>query len=64
MLQLVLLSLGIVAGLQLVGIPAVTGAETEAALVGAITPWIGVLTFEFGVLLKGRIVVRRRGKTR
>jgi hypothetical protein len=56
--------LGIVAGLQLVGIPAVTVAETEAALIGAITPWIGVLTFEFGVLLKGRIVVRRRGNTR
>ncbi|MET0865722.1 MAG: threonine/serine exporter family protein [Nakamurella sp.] len=50
-LQLVLLSLGIVAGLQLFGIPAVTVGETESTLVGAIAPWIGVLIFGFGVLL-------------
>ncbi len=49
-LQLVLLSLGIVAGLQLVGIPAVTVtvAETEPSVIGAIAPWIGVLVFGFG----------------
>jgi uncharacterized membrane protein YjjP (DUF1212 family) len=50
-LQLVLLSLGIVAGLQLVGIPAVTVAETETSVIGAIAPWIGVLIFGVGVLL-------------
>jgi len=50
-LQLVLLSLGIVAGLQLVGIPAVTVAETETSVIGAIAPWIGVLVFGVGVLL-------------
>ena len=50
-LQLVLLSLGIVAGLQLVGIPAVTVAETGTSVIGAIAPWIGVLIFGVGVLL-------------
>ena len=50
-LQLVLLSLGIVAGLQLVGIPAVTVAETGTSVIGAIVPWIGVLIFGVGVLL-------------
>ena len=50
-LQLVLLSLGIVAGLQLVGIPAVTVAETQTSVIGAIAPWIGVLIFGVGVLL-------------
>ena len=50
-LQLVLLSLGIIAGLQLVGIPAVTFAETETTVIGAIAPWLGVLIFGIGVLL-------------
>jgi uncharacterized membrane protein YjjP (DUF1212 family) len=50
-LQLVLLSLGIIGGLQLVGIPAVTFAETETTVIGAIAPWLGVLIFGIGVLL-------------
>jgi len=50
-LQLVMLSLGIIAGLQLVGIPAVTFAETESTVIGAIAPWLGVLIFGIGVLL-------------
>jgi uncharacterized membrane protein YjjP (DUF1212 family) len=50
-LQLVLLSLGIIAGLQLFGIPAVAVAESETSLAGAIAPWIGVLIFGVGVLL-------------
>ena len=45
------LSLGIIAGLQLVGIPAVTVAETQTSVIGAIAPWIGVLIFGVGVLL-------------
>jgi uncharacterized membrane protein YjjP (DUF1212 family) len=50
-LQLVLLSLGIVGGLQLVGIPAITVAESDSSLIGAVVPWIGVLVFGLGVLL-------------
>jgi len=50
-LQLILLSIGIVAGLQLFGIPAVTVAEGETSLAGAIAPWLGVLIFGVGVLL-------------
>jgi uncharacterized membrane protein YjjB (DUF3815 family) len=37
--------------LQLVGIPAVTVAETQTSVIGAIAPWIGVLIFGVGVLL-------------
>jgi len=50
-LQLVLLSLGIVGGLQLAGIPAITVAESDSSLIGAVVPWIGVLVFGLGVLL-------------
>lgn len=50
-LQLVVLSLGIVGGLQLVGIPAITVAGTGTSVIGAIAPWIGVLVFGIGVLL-------------
>ena len=50
-LQLVLLSLGIVGGLQLVGIPAVTVTDSGTTLAGAIAPWIGVLVFGVGVML-------------
>lgn len=50
-LQLVLLSLGIVGGLQLVGIPAITVAGSDGTLIAAIAPWIGVLVFGVGVLL-------------
>jgi uncharacterized membrane protein YjjP (DUF1212 family) len=50
-LQLVVLSLGIVGGLQLVGIPAITVSETGSSVIGAIAPWIGVLVFGVGVLL-------------
>jgi uncharacterized membrane protein YjjP (DUF1212 family) len=50
-LQLILLSVGIVAGLQVFGIPAVTVAEGETSLAGSIAPWIGVLIFGVGVLL-------------
>jgi uncharacterized membrane protein YjjP (DUF1212 family) len=50
-LQLVLLSLGIIAGLQMIGIPAVTFTETDSSVIGAIAPWLGVLIFGIGVLL-------------
>lgn len=50
-LQLVLLSLGIVGGLQLVGIPAITVAESDTSLISALAPWFGVLVFGAGVLL-------------
>ena len=50
-LQLVLLSLGIVGGLQLVGIPAITVAASNGTLIAAIAPWIGVFVFGVGVLL-------------
>ncbi|MEP6562629.1 MAG: threonine/serine exporter family protein, partial [Nakamurella sp.] len=50
-LQLILLALGIVAGLQLFGTPAVTVATSESSLAGAIVPWLGVLIFGVGVLL-------------
>jgi uncharacterized membrane protein YjjP (DUF1212 family) len=50
-LQLVLLSLGIIAGLELVGVPAITTTESEATLIGAVAPWLGVLIFGIGVLL-------------
>jgi len=50
-LQLVLLSLGIMAGLGLVGVPSITATESEATLIAAVAPWLGVLVFGFGVLL-------------
>jgi uncharacterized membrane protein YjjP (DUF1212 family) len=50
-LQLVLLSLGIIAGLQMIGIPAVTFTESDSGVIGAIAPWLGVLIFGIGVLL-------------
>ena len=50
-LQLVLLALGIIAGLQMIGIPAVTFTETDSSVIGAIAPWLGVLIFGIGVLL-------------
>jgi uncharacterized membrane protein YjjB (DUF3815 family) len=50
-LQLVLLSLGIVGGLQLVGMPAITVGESDPSLIAAVAPWLGVLVFGVGVLL-------------
>lgn len=48
-LQLVLLAIGIVGGVQLVGLPVIEIAPGDAT--GAVSPWIGVLVFGVGVLL-------------
>ena len=50
-LQLVLLSLGILGGLQLVGLPAVTVLAADSSPITAVAPWLGVLVFGVGVLL-------------
>jgi len=50
-LQLVLLAIGIVGGVQLVGLPVIDIVPAGASAVGAISPWLGVLVFGVGVLL-------------
>lgn len=50
-LQLVLLAIGIVGGVQLVGLPVIDIAPAGDSVVGAISPWLGVLVFGVGVLL-------------
>lgn len=50
-LQLVLLSLGIVAGAQLLGVPALRIGDRAADPVSVIAPWIGVALFGLGVFL-------------
>lgn len=50
-MQLVLLALGIVAGAQLVGIPATGLTDTAADPLSTIGPWVGVAVFAVGVLL-------------
>lgn len=49
-LQLVLLALGIVAGSQLVGVPARELANGNGETVAVLTPWIGVAMFGIGVV--------------
>lgn len=49
-LQLILLALGIVAGAQLVGVPAGEIANTTNATVAVFTPWIGVAVFGIGLV--------------
>ncbi len=51
MLQLVLLALGIVAGAQLVGVPAAELATAGTSPVSIALPWLGVAVFGVGVLL-------------
>jgi uncharacterized membrane protein YjjP (DUF1212 family) len=50
-LQLLLLALGIVAGAQLVGVPAAQVAEVATTPLGDLTPWIGVAVFGIGVVI-------------
>lgn len=50
-LQLVLLAIGIVGGVQLVGLPVITIAPAGDTAAGAVNPWLGVLVFGVGVLL-------------
>ena len=50
-LQLVLLAIGIVGGVQLVGLPVITIAPAGDSAAGAVNPWLGVLVFGVGVLL-------------
>jgi|GEM_PF-147719 len=50
-LQLVLLAFGIVAGVQLVGLPVIELAPAGSSPLGFFAPWIGVLVFGLGVLL-------------
>lgn len=50
-LQLVLLAIGIVGGVQLVGLPVIDIVPADDSAAGAISPWLGVLVFGVGVLL-------------
>ena len=45
------MNFGLIARLELVGVPAITTTESEATLIGAVAPWLGVLIFGIGVLL-------------
>lgn len=49
-MQLTLLALGIIAGMQLVGVPA-SGLHTSTPPLGHIAPWIGVALFGVGVVV-------------
>jgi hypothetical protein len=54
-LQLVLLALGIVAGGQLVGVPAGDlRGDATSGLLRTLAPWIGVAVFGLGVALQER----------
>jgi uncharacterized membrane protein YjjP (DUF1212 family)/uncharacterized membrane protein YjjB (DUF3815 family) len=50
-MQLVLLGLGIVAGAQLVGVPAASVADLAVRPLGDLAPWIGVALFGIGVVV-------------
>ncbi len=50
-MQLVLLAFGIVAGAQLVGVPATSISETANQPLGQLAPWVGVAVFGLGVML-------------
>lgn len=49
LMQLVLLSLGIVAGAELVGVPAASVSTIAAHPLGDLAPWLGVAVFGIGV---------------
>ena len=49
-LQLILLALGIIAGGQLVGVPARELGSTTGGTVAVLTPWIGVAVFGVGLV--------------
>ncbi len=50
-MQLVLLALGIVAGAQLVGVPATEVTASAATPLGDLAPWVGVAVFGIGVVV-------------
>ena len=50
-LQLVLLALGIIAGAQLVGVPAATVGSAADQPLGDLAPWLGVAVFGVGVVI-------------
>lgn len=50
-LRLVLLALGIVAGAELVGVPAAQVSELQGGAAGVIEPWVGVAVFGIGVVV-------------
>lgn len=50
-LRLVLLALGILAGAQLVGVPAATIGGPSSGAVTVLAPWLGVAVFGLGVVL-------------
>ena len=50
-LQLVLLALGIIAGAQLVGVPATTLGSAADQPLGDLAPWLGVAVFGIGVVI-------------
>jgi len=50
-MQLVLLALGIVAGAQLVGVPATEVTASAATPLGDVAPWVGVAVFGIGVVV-------------
>lgn len=50
-LQLVLLALGIVAGAELIGVPAASIDGPTSDLAGAVWPWVGVAVFGLGAML-------------
>ena len=50
-MQLVLLALGIVAGAQLVGVPATEVTASAATPLGEVAPWVGVAVFGVGVVV-------------
>lgn len=50
-MQLVLLAIGVVAGAQLVGIPAHTVTSASLTGFGVVAPWLGVVAFGVGVVL-------------
>lgn len=50
-MQLVLLALGIIAGAQLVGVPATTAGSPASQPLGDLAPWLGVTLFGVGVVV-------------
>jgi uncharacterized membrane protein YjjP (DUF1212 family) len=51
LLQLALLALGVVAGAELVGVPATSLGPLGASPLGDLSPWVGVALFGAGVLI-------------
>ena len=49
-MQLVLVAIGLVAGRQLVGVPATTLGQTSDGPLAVLAPWVGVAVFGFGIV--------------